>query len=280
MQNIIIDQEFKSFLPMLNKETYESLEANILQNGCRDSLVLWGDILIDGHNRYAICTRHNIPFNTVQKEFGSREEVLIWIITTQMSRRNLTLAQLRYYRGKHYEAEKKIQGGSNRFTGEKQKGNSYLFEKKGNTAELLGKKYNVAGKTIRSDAKVAMAIDTIGETSPEAKRKILTSEANITKKALEELLNKPKQEIEAEAVKIENDAYENEKPIKPAPKDQGSAVSTILPGIQSLSKAISKLSDDINSNLPQITQQGSGTELKTALRACIDRLGELYKCLG
>ena len=52
MQKIIIDEEFKGLLPELDKETYESLEANILQNGCRDSLVLWGDILIDGHNRF------------------------------------------------------------------------------------------------------------------------------------------------------------------------------------------------------------------------------------
>ena len=130
MQNILIDQEFKSFLPILNKETYESLEANLLQSGCRDALVLWGDILIDGHNRYEICTKHDIPFKTVQKEFGSRDEVLIWIITTQMSRRNLTLEQLRYYRGKHYEAEKKIQGGNNLRAEENQKGNNYLFENK------------------------------------------------------------------------------------------------------------------------------------------------------
>ena len=51
------------------------LEENILQNGCRDSLVLWGDILVDGHNRYEICTKHNIPFSTIEKQFDSHEEV-------------------------------------------------------------------------------------------------------------------------------------------------------------------------------------------------------------
>jgi len=54
MPNIIIDEEFKALLPALDKDTYAMLEENLLKNGCRDSIVLWGDILIDGHNRYEI----------------------------------------------------------------------------------------------------------------------------------------------------------------------------------------------------------------------------------
>jgi len=37
MQKIIIDEEFKALLPALDKETYDMLEANLIQNGCRDS---------------------------------------------------------------------------------------------------------------------------------------------------------------------------------------------------------------------------------------------------
>jgi hypothetical protein len=33
-----------------------------LLGGCRDALVLWGDVLVDGHNRYGICTKHGIAF--------------------------------------------------------------------------------------------------------------------------------------------------------------------------------------------------------------------------
>ena len=73
MQEIVIDEEFKWLLPVLDAETFKLLEENILQNGCRDSLILWGDTLIDGHNRYEICMRHGLPFNTVSKEFDTRE---------------------------------------------------------------------------------------------------------------------------------------------------------------------------------------------------------------
>ena len=108
MQSIIIDEEFRSLLPVLDQSIYESLEENLITNGCRDAIILWNGILIDGHNRYEICTKNDIPFNTVNKDFSSREEALIWIISNQVSRRNLTQIQLSHYRGLHYLANKKI----------------------------------------------------------------------------------------------------------------------------------------------------------------------------
>ena len=115
MQKIIIDEEFKALLPALDEDTYAMLEENLMQNGCRDSIVLWGDILIDGHNRHEICSKHNIPFNTINRDFGSREEALIWIISTQVARRNLTQIQLSHFRGLHYIVDKKMHGDSSRF---------------------------------------------------------------------------------------------------------------------------------------------------------------------
>ena len=67
----------------------KGLEASILAEGCRDALVVWGDVLVDGHNRYKICMQHDVPFTTVQKEFADRDEALLWILNNQLSRRNL-----------------------------------------------------------------------------------------------------------------------------------------------------------------------------------------------
>jgi len=86
---IIIDKEFQSLIPPLTAEEYEGLEKSILAEGCRDALVLWGDILVDGHNRYEICTRHNIPFNTVYADLSDRDEVKLWMMKNQLARRNL-----------------------------------------------------------------------------------------------------------------------------------------------------------------------------------------------
>lgn len=87
--NIVIDKEFQSLIPALTADEYRGLEESILSEGCRDALVLWGDILVDGHNRYSICKKHDIPFKTVQHDFSSRDDVKLWMIGTQFSRRNL-----------------------------------------------------------------------------------------------------------------------------------------------------------------------------------------------
>ena len=86
---MIIDNEFKNLIPELTAEEYKGLEESILSEGCRDALVVWGDILVDGHNRYKICTEHDVPFTTIQREFSDRDEVKLWIMKNQLSRRNL-----------------------------------------------------------------------------------------------------------------------------------------------------------------------------------------------
>lgn len=89
MQTIIIDPEFKALIPPLAPDELSQLEANILRDGCRDPLVVWVGILIDGHNRHEICTRNGLPFETVEMVFDDREAAELWMIGNQMGRRNI-----------------------------------------------------------------------------------------------------------------------------------------------------------------------------------------------
>lgn len=50
----------------------------------------WPFTLIDGHNRYEICTRLGISFETVTKQFAERDDATEWIINNQFGRRNLS----------------------------------------------------------------------------------------------------------------------------------------------------------------------------------------------
>ena len=85
-----IDQEFKSLIPPLTAEELLQLESNILAEGCRESLVTWRDTIIDGHNRYDICTRNSLPFKTMSMEFSDRDAVMLWMTQNQLGRRNLS----------------------------------------------------------------------------------------------------------------------------------------------------------------------------------------------
>lgn len=90
---MIIDAEFRSLIPSLHEEKLRDLEASIVAEGCRDALVVWGDILLDGHNRYDICVRHGVEYRTVNVELADRSAAKLWIMRNQLARRNLTRAQ-------------------------------------------------------------------------------------------------------------------------------------------------------------------------------------------
>jgi len=92
MNTITIDPEFKALIPPLAPEEYAQLEANIRAEGCRDPLVLWDGVIIDGHNRYEICTKHGIGFEKISKSFESRAHVRVWMRNNQKGRRNLPKA--------------------------------------------------------------------------------------------------------------------------------------------------------------------------------------------
>lgn len=106
-----LDADFRALMPKLTQDEYSKLEQHILTEGCRDALVVWDDILIDGYNRYEICQKHNIEFKTISMQFENREAVSDWIIDNQLGKRNLTVEQKNYLIGKKYKREKQTRGG-------------------------------------------------------------------------------------------------------------------------------------------------------------------------
>lgn len=88
---ITINHELRAYTDPLTANEYAALERSILAEGCRDALVLWGDVLIDGHNRYAICRKHGIDFKTIQNDsFASIEDVMLWMIDNHLARRSVS----------------------------------------------------------------------------------------------------------------------------------------------------------------------------------------------
>lgn len=279
MKEIIIDDEFKDLLPPLDPETFRLLEENILEYGLREPVILWkqkgsdAGIIIDGYNRYKICTEHHIPLRTTEMEFDSREEVIIWMITTQIARRNLTPMQLSYFRGRHYTADKKSQRNNNLYVQKSTNGqNVPLYP--GSTANRLSEQYNVSSKTIMRDAKLAEAINRIGATSTDVKRKILTGEVPLNKSKLEALRVASQQEVEAVVAKIADGTYEK----KGSNNTAANISAAILPEMKQLNTVIKNFASNFNSLFQQMnTGAGDATELKPVLRSFINQLEDLYQ---
>jgi ParB-like chromosome segregation protein Spo0J len=63
-------------------------------------------VLVDGHNRYNICSELGINFNVQLVPFDSIKEAKEYMIDLQLGRRNLNPQQASYLRGLRYQTEK------------------------------------------------------------------------------------------------------------------------------------------------------------------------------
>jgi len=172
--------EIEENLFPLQDDEYKFLEESILKDGIRDALVVWprdGElILVDGHNRYKIAQKHNIPFKVVEKQFNDLDEVLEWIDFNQLGRRNLIDEQRTYVLGRLYERRKKKWGGD-RMSFVYTQGEKFSpCSSSHATAREIAKVASVTDRTVQNAAEFAKAVDEIKEISPAAADRILKGE--------------------------------------------------------------------------------------------------------
>lgn len=190
-ENIVILEEFEKLIFPLSEEEFIQLEENIINEGCREPLVLWKQeedkyALIDGHNRYKICQKHHIDFKIFVKDFEDVEVAKDWMINNQLGRRNVTEETKSWLRGLQYKREKKKQGWQ---VGQK----DLVAEDKGGkkpkrTVQILAEQHNVSSSTIQRDEKFVDAVDTLVGDDLELRKKILKKEIKIPKTQLTKLV--------------------------------------------------------------------------------------------
>ena len=93
LYDLAVDPEFRDLIPPLNEEELKLLEESLVADGCESPLTVWNGVIIDGHNRYAICRKHGIPFSIQEKNFSSRDDAMLWMLRNQLGRRNLNSYQ-------------------------------------------------------------------------------------------------------------------------------------------------------------------------------------------
>ena len=82
--------DLAELLPPLSGEQLAALEKDILQNGCYAPIIVNEDlVVVDGHNRQQICTRHDLPYKMAVFAFDDLLEAKQWALDTQKGRRNL-----------------------------------------------------------------------------------------------------------------------------------------------------------------------------------------------
>ena len=210
---LLIDKEFQQLIPPLQEKELEQLEKNILEYGCREPICVHKNTIIDGHNRYSICIKHQIPFFIEEIEFNSREEIIVWICANQLGRRNISLETRKYLIGKRYEAEKIVQSckninGHNQYSSLLPRAeNGYKGRNK--TPIRLGEVYNISHNTVKVYSKFAKSIDYLAENDAELCDEVMKGKVKLSTKDVNNILAHPNTKIK----EIKQKSKEKEKKI-------------------------------------------------------------------
>lgn len=225
-----INEAFKNLIPPLSDEETKELQESLVQYGCRDAIVIWNDTIIDGHNRYRICSERGLPFKVedMSFDFDNEDEVKAWIIRNQFARRNidkyqraqLALALKDIIAGKAKENQRLAEGGDRRSEDYKNQGlqNSANLENEEkpllqnsvkaiepiDTREELAKIAGISHDTIQR-------VETIETKAPEPLRQAARDNVISINKAYEitkEVQALPADEQESEAVRLMNERTE------------------------------------------------------------------------
>lgn len=86
-----IKKNFRDLIPKLRDDELKELEKSVLSEGIRDPICTWNGFIIDGHHRYELAGKHSLKFKVKKMKFSNEEEAKIWILTNQLSRRNITM---------------------------------------------------------------------------------------------------------------------------------------------------------------------------------------------
>ena len=250
----IIDSEFQSQIPALTDEEFQQLEENILSEGeVLSPLIVWGNILVDGHNRYKILQQHpEIPYTirSISCTCETREDVLAWICKHQLGRRNLTPEQKKFLIGKQYHSEKSTRGGNhgNQYT---QVANCQIdnLPSVENTTERIAKENNVSPSFVIRAEQFMKTVELMEKYCPGIQEEILSGKLKLSQRE-EKLNGKPDDSA---------DTYENLELLSKVTENNFSTA------------AISKIQtpDPLSENQPFISSGKRSTELQT-----IRELGE------
>jgi len=223
-----IDEDFKKLIPPLSPDERNQLEENLLRDGCREPLCVWNKTILDGHNRYEICTRNQIPFKIAHIFLRSREEAVAWICANQLGRRNITDESRRYLIGKRYKMEQIIgahnAAGTNQYTRKEVRPKILtepLFEETSRrTRDRLGKEYRISHATVDKYGIYANAIDSLSRVDPELTPKILSGQVKISQENILELSRLSPSDVRRISAELAEDdvAYSDTRNIVPKRK--------------------------------------------------------------
>jgi len=274
---LVVDEELERVAPPLAENEMEILKADILEHGCKFPLIVWGDTIVDGHNRYRICKEEGIPFGIEQMEFSDKTEAKLWIVKNQLGRRNLKDFQrcemvLPLENEIKAEVDNRKREGISAARSGDQKVHKFAPSQKSREilAEMAGVSYTTLDKV-----KVI-----IGEADEETLQKLRSGELKIhtayTQLKKKDKPKKPKEEPEEDKPPVVAAYLEGSIPFEPVQRD-----ATLDEMEAEFDELLDSWREDVEDLLGRLTEENTTEELIKALHTKLDNFHkEMTKAIG
>lgn len=105
---LVTDRVFLSLSVPTGPERERELEKSLLQDGCREPIIVWDGVIIDGYKRHHICVAEAIDFSVKEMDFPSEEEAISWVCRRRIPEYPKHSVPYRYLVGRLYNAQKRI----------------------------------------------------------------------------------------------------------------------------------------------------------------------------
>ncbi|WP_312280763.1 hypothetical protein [Oscillibacter sp.] len=210
------------------------MEDNIVKDKkVRDPLVVWGETIIDGHNRWAIIQKHpEIPYTTTAMDFPDKWAAIVWMCQNQLGRRSITEEQRAVLIAQEYDAQKKSTGGdrgterddSGKFTAGGE--THHLPGKSPKTRAVVAKAHGITENAVKSAVEFSRGLDSADEVAPGFKDSVLTGTIKAPKSVIASLpkMEGPERKKAVEAIR-DNDKAAIKAAFNPAVRAMHGAAS-------------------------------------------------------
>lgn len=231
MRVLKIDPEFENKIPALTQDEFIKLEENILADGeVREPLVVWGDTIIDGHNRWKIIQKHpEIPYKVKQIDFADKYAAIVWMCRNQLGRRNVTDEQKTVLIGEAYKAQKMSAGGDRRSENfsKDQNGPLKIYE---NTAQRIADDFKVGEQTVKRAQQFVDGLNEADKVSPGFKAAVISGNLKAPKNVISSIRHMTEEEKKETVSAIEEGRVV--KPIKRPSPTNAALMDSIVAGLK------------------------------------------------
>lgn len=172
-QKLRIDKEFKLLTTPMGQIDYLILEEDIVDNGCREPIVVWEGIIVDGNKRYEICLRWDVPFEIKEINLKSRDDVIHYICKSELRKDDVSEERRKYLVGKLYYSALSI-------TGRKRNPcKLYADISKQGIKHTIANQYSYCRSTVEKYAEYSKLIDKITKVNAKFVHQILSGRIRI-----------------------------------------------------------------------------------------------------